>query len=138
MAKLVNNEKSPFTDVIRLSAADISANSAAITGGTYQIATVPASGCITLTTIARPVAFNAEVTAAAATIGITSGVATSLISTAAIGSTTAAIAPIGTQALSTYAASTPIFLKIVFTGGPPTAGEVVIGINIVDNAQYLS
>jgi len=138
MAKLTNNEKSPFTDVIRLSAADIAANSAAITAGSYQIATVPASGCITLTTIARPVAFNADVTAAAATIGITSGTATSLISTAAIGSTTAAIAPIGTQALSNYAASTPIFLKIVFTGGPPTAGEVVIGINIVDNAQYLS
>lgn len=138
MAKLTNNEKCPYTDVIRLSAADIAANSAAITGGTYQIATVPASGCVTLTVISRPVAFNAEVTAAAATIGITSGVATSLISTAAIGSVTTAIAPIGTHALSNYAAATPIFLKIVFTGGPPTAGEVVIGMHICDNAQYLS
>jgi|688.fasta_scaffold01708_26 hypothetical protein len=138
MPKLSNNEKSPYTDVIRLTAADIAANSAAITGGTYRIATVPASGCVTLTVISRPVAFNAEVTAAAATIGITSGTATSLISTAAIGSTTAAIAPIGTHSLSNYAAETPIFLKIVFTGGPPTAGEVVIGMIIHDNAQYIN
>ena len=138
MPKLTNNEKGPFTDVIRLSAADIAANITAITGGSYRIATVPANGAVLATVLSRPVAFNAGVTAAAASVGITSGTATSLIGATAIGSTTAAIAAVGTQAFVAYAAETPIFLKIVFTGGPPTAGEVVIGMTIVDTAQYLN
>jgi hypothetical protein len=137
MAKLTNNEKGPYTDVVRLSAADIAANITAITAGSYQIATVPAGGMVSLTVLSRPVAFNTGVTAAAASVGITSGTATSLIGTTAIGSTTAAIVATGNLAFASYAAATPIFLKIVFTGGPPTAGEVVIGMTIADNAQYL-
>jgi hypothetical protein len=134
MPKLSNNEKSPYTDVIRLSAADIAANITAITAGTYQIATVPANGCVTLTVISRPVAFSAGTTSAAATIGITSGTATSLISTAALGS--AYTVPIGTHALSNYGADTPIFFKCAFNA-TPTAGEIVIGMIIHDNAQYI-
>jgi hypothetical protein len=155
MAKLSNNERSPFSDVIRLSAADISANSTAITAGTYQIATIPLGGYVELATLARPTAFNAGVTAATASVGITSGTATSLIAAVDIATTTNAIAPLSntgsaytansgiagtTRAVnaSTAAAGDPIYLKIAFTGGPPTAGDVVIGLRIVDTVQYLS
>ena len=41
MPKLTNNERSPYTDVIRLTAADLVAIG---NGGTRQIATIPAGG----------------------------------------------------------------------------------------------
>jgi hypothetical protein len=155
MPKLSNNEKSPFTDIIRLSALDLSANATAITAGTYRIATIPLGGFVELATLARPTAFNAEVTAATASVGITSGTATSLIAATDIGATTSAIAPLSnsggaytansgiagtTRAVnaSTTAGGDGVFLKIAFTGGQPTAGDVVIGLRIIDTAQYLS
>ena len=154
MPKLSNNEKSPFTDIIRLSASDLSANATAITGGTYRIATIPLGGFVELATLARPTAFNAEVTVATASVGITSGTATSLIAATDI-SSSSAIAPLSnsgsaytansgiagtTRAVnaSTTAGGDGVFLKIAFTGGQPTAGDIVIGLRIIDTVQYLS
>ena len=46
MPKLTNNERSPYSDVIRLTATDLIAIG---NGGTRQIATIPAGGAVSLT-----------------------------------------------------------------------------------------
>lgn len=155
MAKVSNNEKCPYTDIIRLSHTDIIANTVALQAGTYQIATIPAGGCIDLVTIARPQGFTAT---SSLTLSIgTSATPTELMAAGAIGGSTA-IAPLNntgslfvaaTAATTTYkggalpvnatATPVPVYAK---TSGALTSGEttgvVVIGLKIIDTAQYLS
>jgi len=155
MAKVSNNEKCPYTDIIRLSHNDIIANTVALQAGTYQIATIPAGGCLDLVTIARPQGFTATSTL---TLSIgTSATPTELMAAGTIGGSTA-IAPLnntgsvfvaGTAATTTYlggakpvnatATAVPVYAKTsaALTSGE-TTGVVVIGLKIIDTAQYLS
>jgi hypothetical protein len=155
MAKVSNNEKCPYTDIIRLSHNDIIANTVALQAGTYQIATIPAGGCIDLVTIARPQGFTATSTL---TLSIgTSATPTELMAAGTIGGSSA-IAPLnntgsvfvaGTAATTTYlggakpvnatATAVPVYAKTsaALTSGE-TTGVVVIGLKIIDTAQYLS
>ena len=156
MAKVSNNEKCPYTDIVRLSYNDIIANTVALQAGTYQIATIPAGGCIDLVTIARPENFTATSTLTLS-IGTTSGTPVELMAAGTIGAGAGAIAPINntgsvfvqTSGSTTYkggalpvnatATAVPVYAK---TSGALTSGEttgvVVIGLKIIDTAQYLS
>jgi hypothetical protein len=156
MAKVTNNERGPFTDIIRLSAQDIAANTSALQAGTFQIATIPAGGAIDLVTIARPEGFTATSTLTLS-IGTTSGTPVELMAAGTIGGSSA-IAPLsntgsvfvaGTAATTTYlggakpvnatATAVPVYAKTsaALTSGE-TTGVVVIGLRIIDTAQYLS
>jgi hypothetical protein len=166
MAKLTNNEKCPYTDIVRLSFSDLLANKTAIQAGTYQIATIPAGGTIDLVTVAKPEVFTVTASGAiAVSVGTTSGTsATEFLSAAAMGGTSANIAPVSntgsvfalapgasySQATAStvkagatpapgYGSSTPVYLYIPSTiNASETAGVIVIGLKIIDTAQYLS
>jgi len=155
MAKLTNNERSPFTDIVRLSYNDIIANTTALQAGTYQIATIPAGGAIDLVTIARPEGFTATSTLTLS-IGTTSGTPTELMAAGTIGGSSA-IAPLsntgsvfvqtagnttikgGALPVNATATAVPVYAKTsaALTSGE-TTGVVVIGLRIIDTAQYLA
>jgi hypothetical protein len=156
MPKLTNNERSPFTDVIRLSANDIISNTTALQAGTYQIATIPAGGAIELVAIARPENFTATTTLTLS-VGTTSGTPTELMAAGTIGAGAGAIAPLlntgsvfvqtagtttikgGALPVNATATAVPVYIKTsaALTSGE-TTGVVVIALRIIDTAQYLS
>ena len=151
--KLTNNERGPFTDLVRLTYADLIANSVALLAGTYVVATLPASSGVELVGIARPTAFT-NATAISASIGTTSGTATEFVSAGAIGGTSA-IAPIlntgttfvqaagnttikaGSLPAGLTAAAAPVYLKL---SAVPTSSEltgvVVIGFRITNFGAF--
>ena len=155
MAKVSNNEKCPFTDIVRLTYNDIIANTTALQAGTYQIATIPAGGALDLVTIARPEGFTATSTLTLS-IGTTSGTPTELMAAGTIGGSSA-IAPLsntgsvfvqtagnttikgGALPVNATATAVPVYAKTsaALTSGE-TTGVVVIGLKIIDTAQYLS
>jgi hypothetical protein len=155
MAKVSNNEKCPFTDIVRLTYNDIIANTTALQAGTYQIATIPAGGALDLVTIARPEGFTATSTLTLS-IGTTSGTPTELMAAGTIGGSSA-IAPLsntgsvfvqtagnttikgGALPVNATATAVPVYAKTsaALTSGE-TTGVVVIGLRIIDTAQYLA
>jgi len=150
MAKLTNNERSPYTDVIRLTAADLIAIGNA---GTRQIATIPAGGAVTLcavtntvdivgsttlsigigTTLATPVEFISALDVDAATVGLpTFNTGTSFVQTAGNTTIKGGVLPVG--AAST---ATPIYIKVADSAvASITAGEILIGLEIIDLTQH--
>ena len=97
MAKLTNNERSPYTDVIRLTATDLIAIG---NGGTRQIATIPAGGAVSLCAITETIAVGYLPKGAAST-------------------------------------STPVYIKVTDAAvASITAGEILIGLAILDLTQY--
>lgn len=156
MAKVSNNERGPYTDIIRLSYSDIIANTAALQAGTYQIATIPAGGCLDLVTIARPENFTAT-NLITLSIGTTSGAPVELMAAGAIGAGAGAIAPLnntgsvfvqtagnttikgGALPVNATATAVPVYAKTsVALNAAESTGVVVIGLKIIDTAQYLS
>jgi hypothetical protein len=155
MAKLTNNERSPFTDIVRLSYNDIIANTTALQAGTYQIATIPAGGALDVVMIARPEGFTAT-SSLTLSVGTTSGTPTELMAAGTIGGSSA-IAPLantgsvfvqtagnttikgGALPVNATATAVPVYAKTsaALTSGE-TTGVVVIGLRIIDTAQYLS
>jgi hypothetical protein len=151
MAKLTNNERSPYTDVIRLTAADLIAIG---TGGTRQIATIPAGGAVSLcaviesvaiagtstlsigvgTTLATPVEFISALDVDGMTTGLpTFNTGTSFVQTAGNTTIKGGLLPVGAAS-----ASTPVYIKVTDTNiATMTAGEIIIGLEILDLAQYL-
>jgi len=150
MAKLTNNERSPYTDVIRLTATDLIAIG---NGGTRQIATIPAGGAVTLcavtntvdivgsttlsigigTTLATPVEFISALDVDGATVGLpTFNTGTSFVQTAGNTTIKGGVLPVG--AAST---ATPIYIKVADSAVTSiTAGEILIGLEIIDLTQY--
>ena len=150
MAKLTNNERSPYSDVIRLTAADLIAIG---TGGTRQIATIPAGGAVSLcavintvdiagssslvidvgTTIADPDEFINALDVDAMTVGLPT-FNTGDVFVQAAGTTTIAggVLPVGAAS-----ASTPVYIKVTDAAiASITAGEILIGLEILDLTQY--
>lgn len=150
MAKLTNNERSPYSDVIRLTAADLIAIG---TGGTRQIATIPAGGAVSLcavintvdivgssslvidvgTTIADPDEFINALDVDAMTVGLPT-FNTGDVFVQAAGTTTIAggVLPVGAAS-----ASTPVYIKVTDAAiASMTAGEILIGLEILDLTQY--
>ena len=150
MPKLTNNEKSPYTDVIIFTSAEL----AAIAGGTKVIAKIPAGGALELVTIATGETFatNGTATAANGAISIGDGTTAALFTLSAVPpatSTTAALYNTGSG--FTSAATKPIGIattgtNVVLTvaAGSSTgaysvlnAGKIVIGLRIIDPLSHL-
>ena len=150
MAKLTNNERSPYSDVIRLTAADLIAIG---TGGTRQIATIPAGGAVSLcavintvdivgssslvidvgTTLADPDEFINALDVDGMTVGLPT-FNTGDVFVQAAGTTTIAggMLPVGAAS-----ASTPVYIKVTDAAiASITAGEILIGLEILDLTQY--
>ena len=152
MPKLTNNERAPFTDVIRLTATDLIAIG---NGGTRQIATIPAGGAVSLcaviesvaiagstslvinvgTTIADPDEFIDALDVDAMTTGLPT-FNTGDVFVQSAGTTTIAGGYLPKGAAS---ASTPVYIKVTDAAvASITAGEIIIGLEILDLAQYLA
>lgn len=145
MPKLTNNERSPFTDIVKLDFAQLIAIG---TGGTKVIATIPAGGAVELvavtntvdiagssslvvdvgTTIADPDEFINALDVDAATVGLptinTGDAFTAGTATSATGLS---------QAVKIVSAATPVYIKVTDAAiASLTAGEIVIGLRILD------
>jgi len=79
MPQLVNNERSPFTDVITLTVADLAAIAAG--GGTKVVARIPRGGAIELAGISTVETFGTSAGAIAATGAVSVGIQALLLST---------------------------------------------------------
>ena len=150
MAKLTNNERSPYSDVIRLTAADLIAIG---NGGTRQIATIPAGGAVSLcavtntvdiagsstlvlnvgTTIGDPDEFIDALDVDAMTVGLpTFNTGESFVQ--ADGTTTIAG---GLLPVAAASSATPVYVKVTDSAvASITAGEVLIGLEILDLTQF--
>lgn len=150
MAKLTNNERSPYSDVVRLTADDLKAIG---NGGTRQIAVIPAGGAVSLcavtetvavagstslvvdigTTIATPTEFISALDVDASTTGLpTFNTGTSFVQTAGNTTIKGGLLPV-----SAASASTPVYIKVTDAAvASITAGEILIGLEILDLTQY--
>ena len=150
MAKLTNNERFPYSDVIRLTAADLIAIG---NGGTRQIATIPAGGAVSLcavtntvdiagsstlvlnvgTTIGDPDEFIDALDVDAMTVGLpTFNTGESFVQ--ADGTTTIAG---GLLPVAAASSATPVYVKVTDSAvASITAGEVLIGLEILDLTQF--
>ena len=150
MAKLTNNERSPYSDVIRLTAADLIAIG---NGGTRQIASIPAGGAVSLcavtntvdiagsstlvlnvgTTIGDPDEFIDALDVDAMTVGLpTFNTGESFVQ--ADGTTTIAG---GLLPVAAASSATPVYVKVTDSAvASITAGEVLIGLEILDLTQF--
>jgi hypothetical protein len=149
MPQLVNNERSPYTDVVKITAADLIAIG---TGGTRVIASIPAGGAVELctvtntvdivgstslvidigTTIADPDEFINNLDVDGATVGLptinTGDAFTAGTATSATGLT---------QAVKIVSATTPVYIKVTDAAvASITAGEIMIGFRILDLTKF--
>ena len=152
MPKLTNNERAPFTDVIRLTATDLIAIG---NGGTRQIATIPAGGAVSLCAVIESVAIAGS-TSLVIDVGTTLADPDEFINALDVdamttGSPTFNTGDVFVQAAGTTtiaggylpkgaaSASTPVYIKVTDAAVTSiTAGEIIIGLEILDLAQYLA
>jgi len=150
MPKLTNNERAPYTDVIRLTAADLIAIG---NGGTRQIATIPAGGAVTLCAVIETVAVAGS-TSLVVDIGTTLADPDEFINALDVDAMTTGLPTFNTGDLfvqssgsTTYAggllpraaasAATPVYIKVTDAAvASITAGEILIGLQILDLAQF--
>ena len=150
MPQLVNNERSPYTDVVKITAADLIAIG---TGGTRVIASIPAGGAVELctvtntvdiagstslvidigTTIADPEEFINALDVDAMTTGLpTFNTGTSFVQTAGNTTIKGGVLPVGAAS-----AATPVYIKVTdATVASITAGEIMIGFRILDLTKF--
>lgn len=150
MAKLTNNERSPYTDVIKLTAADLVAIG---NGGQREIALIPAGGAVELccvintvdivgssslvidigTTLADPDEFINALDVDAMTVGLpTFNTGDTMLQGATTTTTLAGVNP--AKAVS---ADTPIVIEVTDAAAASiTAGEIMIGLRILDLAKF--
>lgn len=146
MAKLVNNEKSPFTDVITFTSAEL----AAIGGSTKVIARIPPGGALEFCAIAtgETFAIGATNTAPTGNLSIGDGATAALFSLAASPPSTATTAAqYNTGSGFTGNATKPIGIATTGTNVVLTvaagnyssldAGKIVIGLRIIDPLSNL-
>ena len=150
MAKLVNNEKSPFTDVITFTSAEL----AAIGGSTKVIARIPPGGALEFVVVACGETFATGATATAPTgaIQIGDGSTAALFHASAVPPATATTAALyNTGSGFTSSATKPIGIATTGTSvtltvaaGTSTgayslldSGKIVIGLRIIDPLSNL-
>jgi len=150
MPQLVNNERSPYTDVVKITAADLIAIG---TGGTRRIATIPAGGAVELcavtetvavvgstslvvnigTTLADPDEFIDALDVDAMTTGLpTFNTGTSFVQIAGNTTIKGGSLPVGAAS-----AATPVYIKVTDVNvASITAGEIMIGLRILDLTKF--
>lgn len=148
--KLLNNERDPFTDFIPLTYVDLQAIG---TGGTRQIALIPAGGAVALAVAIKSAAFTGSTTTVI-NIGTTIGDPDEFIDNLNISTSTLNL-PVsntgdlmvqaagtttflgGNKLTSLVAVDTPIYIKVTDAAiASLTAGELVIGLQVVDLLKY--
>ena len=149
MPQVANNERSPFTDVITLSAADLAAIAAG--GGTRVVARIPRGGAIELAGIATTESFSTTPTGNVsvgiqatpakhllaavppATVGTAPRFNTGTGFTAGTGTSTSGLV----QAIDQATADTDIILTVAAGNySALTAGKIVLGFRIIDMAKF--
>ena len=150
MAKLTNNERAPYTDVIVLDATDLVAIG---NGGQKVIASIPAGGAVELccvintvdivgstslvidvgTTLADPDEFIDALDVDAMTVGLpTFNTGDLMLQSATTTTTLAGVAP-----AKPVSADTDIVIEITDAAAASiTAGQIVIGLRILDLAKF--
>lgn len=150
MAKLANNERSPYTDAITLNAADLIAIG---NGGTKVIGSIPAGGAVELvavietvaiagstslvidigTTLADPDEFINALDVDAMTTGMpTFNTGDTMLQSAGTTTVLAGVSP-----AKPVSADTPIYIKVTDAAvASITAGQIVIGMRILNLAQF--
>jgi hypothetical protein len=149
MPQLANNERSPYTDVVKITAADLIAIG---NGGTRVIATIPAGGAVELctitntvdivgssslvvdvgTTLADPDEFVNALDVDAMTVGLPTVNQGDQFTAGTAVSTTGL-----TQAVLPRATAAPIYIKVTDAAvASITAGEIMIGFRILDLTKF--
>jgi hypothetical protein len=149
MPQLVNNERSPYTDVVKITADDLKAIG---NGGTRRIATIPAGGAVELVTVTNTVDIVGssslvidvgtsisdpdEFINALDVDGMTVGLPT--VNTGDQFTAGTAVSTSGlSQAVAQASAATPIYIKVTDSAvASITAGEIMIGFRILDLTKF--
>ena len=151
ISKLNNNEKSPFTHVAKLDYADLIAIG---TGGTLAIADIPAGGGVTLcavvntvdivgssslvidvgTTLADPDEFINALDVDGMTVNLpVCNTGDTMLQGATTTTTLAGVLP-----AKLTATALPVYIKVTDAAiASITAGEIVIGLTIIDPLKFL-
>jgi hypothetical protein len=149
MPQLVNNERSPYTDVVKLTAADFVAIG---NGGTRRIATIPAGGAVELVTVTNTVDIVGS-SSLIIDVGTTIGDPDEFINALDVDAATVGLPIINTgdqftagstvltsglsQAVAQASAATPIYIKVTDSAvASITAGEIMIGFRILDLTKF--
>ena len=149
MPQLVNNERSPYTDVVKLTAADFVAIG---NGGTRVIATIPAGGAVELCTLTNTIDIVGSSTLVV-NVGTTIGDPDEFINALNVSTATVGLPTVNTgdqftagstvltsglsQAVAQASAATPIYIKVTDAAvASITAGEVMIGFRILDLTKF--
>ena len=147
MAKVAVNELGSFTDVVRLDYNDLIAIG---NGGTRVIAQIPAHGAVELVGIAKTVAV-AGTTTLVLDVGTTLADPDEFINALDVDAMTVPVFNTGdqytagtatstsglTQAVKQSASAADIYIKVTDSAiASLTAGEIVIGLRIVDLAKF--
>lgn len=147
MAKVAVNELGSFTDVVRLDYNDLKAIG---NGGTMVIASIPAHGAVELVGVANTVDIAGSSTLVI-DVGTTSADPDEFINALDVDAMTAPVFNTGdqytagtatstsglTQAVKQSASAADIYIKVTDSAvASLTAGEIVIGLRIVDLAKF--
>jgi hypothetical protein len=149
MPQLVNNERSPYTDVVKLTAADLIAIG---NGGTRRIATIPAGGAVELVTVTNTVDIVGS-SSLVIDVGTTIGDPDEFINALDVDGMTVGLPTVNTgdqftagtavstsglsQAVAQASAATPIYIKVTDAAvASITAGEIMIGFRILDLTKF--
>jgi hypothetical protein len=147
MAKVTVNEGSVFTDYVRLDYNDLIAIG---NGGTRVIATIPAHGAVELVGVANTVDIAGSSTLVI-DVGTTSGDPDEFINALDVDAMTVPVFNTGdqytagtatstsglTQAVKQSASAADIYIKVTDSAvASLTAGEIIIGLRIVDLAKF--
>lgn len=150
MSRLTNPERSPYTDVIKLTYVDLQTIG---TGGTLKIANIPTGGGVSLCTVVNTVDIVGS-TSLVIDIGTTLADPDEFINALDVDGMTVNLPTFNTGDLmvqaagnSTYlggllpvkavSADTPVYIKVTDAAiASITAGEIVIGLQIVDLLKF--
>ena len=149
MPQLVNNERSPYTDVVKITAADLIAIG---NGGTRVIASIPAGGAVELCTVTNTVDIVGS-SSLVIDVGTTIGDPDEFINTLDVDAATVGLPTINTgdaftagtatsatgltQAVKIVSAATPVYIKVTDAAvASITAGEIMIGFRILDLTKF--
>lgn len=149
MPQLVNNERSPYTDVVKLTAADLIAIG---NGGTRRIATIPAGGAVELVTVTNTVDIVGS-SSLVIDVGTTLADPDEFINALDVDAMTVGLPTVNTgdqftagtavsssglsQAVAQASAATPIYIKVTDAAvASITAGEIMIGFRILDLTKF--
>ena len=149
MPQLVNNERSPYTDVVKITAADLIAIG---NGGTRRIATIPAGGAVELVTVTNTVDIVGS-SSLVIDVGTTLADPDEFINALDVDGMTVGLPTVNTgdqftagtavsssglsQAVAQASAATPIYIKVTDSAvASITAGEIMIGFRILDLTKF--